>query len=180
LIRSRIVIFLIALSVPCFYLRAEEAGCKLPDKAEKKISSKYLGYEIIRLESLTRDYQEAFKKDHGAACPGVVNLDFFGDKRQTYAILLKKDAGKNHLKKMELIIVSKPENKNDWVILSVDHFEDVTIPVIWEESPGKYDDVEKDISIRAKNPVIFLVGYESWGIVYAWINRKVEKVWIKD
>ena len=51
---------------------------------------------------------------------------------------------------------------------------------IREAGPGVYKDVYGRKELHASHAVIVFCGYESWAIVYAWTNNKVDKVWIRD
>jgi hypothetical protein len=53
-------------------------------------------------------------------------------------------------------------------------------PAVWREGPGKYDGMNEEKPLRAKNPVIVFCGYESWAILYAWTGTEVKKIWISD
>jgi hypothetical protein len=55
---------------------------------------------------------------------------------------------------------------------------DSSTPVVWSEKPGTYDGMNG--RIMAQHCVIIWCDYGSSSIAYAWINNKVEKVWLTD
>ena len=110
----------------------------------------------------------------GARCPGLLKVNFYGDGKPTYALVLI--GGNNPKRRAELIVAHQVAG--DWEIRSLDVTDGT--PVVWREGPGKYDDIYGQKKIRAKNSVIVLCWYGSSAIVYAWTGKEVEKVWLSD
>jgi hypothetical protein len=55
---------------------------------------KHSGAKLVRLSDLSDDLG-LFQKDHGNACPGLVNVDFYGDGKPTLAlVLIAKDGAR--------------------------------------------------------------------------------------
>jgi hypothetical protein len=115
-----------------------------------------------------------FKKDHGIQCPGLVRVNFYGDQKPTWALVLM--SGETRKSKAELLVARKLDT--NWDIRSLETTDGT--PVVWREGPGKYDGVWGDKTVRARNPVIVFCGYESWVVVYAWNGKAVEKVQMSD
>jgi hypothetical protein len=89
-----------------------------------------------------------------------VKVDFYGDDKPTWALVLLDADGPTS--KAHLILDAVPA------------------PVVWSEGPGDYRDVYEETGVLARNSVIVLAGYESWAILYAWDGNDVVKLWISD
>jgi len=148
--------------------------CALPPTLRDEISKKYPGTKIVSMADLDEYDRKLFQKDHGTRCPGLLRVNFYGDGRPTWALVLI--AGVNPKRKADLVVARQVAD--GWEIRSLDSTDGT--PVVWREPPGKYDDVYGEKTIRAKNPVIVFAGLESWAIIYAWTGKEVVKVWISD
>jgi hypothetical protein len=152
-------------------------ACSLPQNLEREIANKYPGTTVVSLSDLGDDDRRFFQKDHGDACPGLVKVDFYGDGRPALALLLTKRGGANEPTK--LILVHHVGERWRMVLLGTGGPSPYA-PVVWSQPPGEYRDIYGRKSIRATRPVIVFCEYESWAIVYAWIDKHVAKVWIAD
>ena len=134
------------------------------------VEKKYPGAEVVKLTDLVDEYDRTlYKKDHGDRCPGLVQVDFYGDGKPTWAfVLATSDKAKARVK---FLVGHKLED--GWKIRLIGSTDDT--PVIWSEKAGKHESVYKTKTIRAKWPVVVVCGYESWAIVYAWMGIE----WIK-
>jgi len=110
------------------------------------------------LADLTEYKRKLFQKDHGARCPGVARVSFYGDGKPTYALVLI--AGENPKRNAELIVAHRLAES--WEIRSLDVTDGT--PVVWREGPGKYEDMYGPKTIRARNPVLVFCGLESWAV----------------
>lgn len=117
--------------------------------------------------------RKLFQKDHGR-CPGLVKVDFYGDGKPTWALVLI--SGENPKRKAELVVARQVGDT--WETRSLETTDGT--PVVWREGPGKYDGMSEPNTILAKNPVIVFCGLESWAICYAWTGKEVVKTWISD
>src|SRR5882757_9566497 len=151
-----------------------QAGCSLPPSLRDEISKKYPGTRVVSFADLGEYRRDLFKKDHGSRCPGLVKVDFYGDGKPTWALVLI--AGENPKRKAELIVAHQAAE--GWEIRSLDMTDGT--PVVWREPPGKYDDLYGKKKIRATGPVIVFCGLESWEVVFAWTGKEVEKVQLSD
>jgi hypothetical protein len=142
----------------------------LPDE----ISKRYPGGRVVTLADLDEYNRKLFQKDHGSRCPGLVRVNFYGDGKPTWALVLI--TGKNPKRKAELVVARQVAF--GWEIRSLETADGT--PVVWREGPGKYADLNGKKTTRATRPVIVFVGYGSWGILYAWTGKEVEKVQISD
>ena len=161
---------------PAVGAAAQQIGsCTLPQDLGDEVSTKYAGMRIVTLADLDDYRRKLFQKDHGKRCPGLVRVDFFGDRKPTWAIVLI--SGENPKRKAELIVAH--QTADGWEIRSLETAGGT--PVVWRQGPGKYEGlyVEEKV-IRATRPVIVFCGYGSWAILYAWTDKKVEKVWLSD
>ena len=100
------------------------------------------------MADLSEHRRKLFQKDHRAGCPGLVSVNFYGDGKPTYALVLI--GGNNPKRRAELIVAHQVAG--DWEIRSLDVTDGT--PVVWREGPGKYDGMSESNTIRAKNPVV--------------------------
>jgi hypothetical protein len=113
----------------------------------------------------------------GESCPGLVQVDFYGDAKPTWAIVLfGADSKSVNGVTAVLVLAHKPET--NWKIKTVETTNG--IPVVWKENPGKYTGLYQEKTIRASNPVIIFCGYESWAVLYAWTGSRITKTWLSD
>jgi hypothetical protein len=174
----------IFIPVAVFYLLAivqllvaapSNAPCEFPKELRNEIKIKYPGATITSFSDLSEDNQRIFQKDHGHACPGFVKVDFYGDHKPTWALVLISGAGANE--KAELIVAHQMEN--GWSLASLETAKS-SVPVVWAQAPGTYRDVYGEKSIRARRPVIVFGEYSAWIIVYSWTGTDVDKIWLID
>jgi hypothetical protein len=151
-------------------------GCALAAGLRDEISRKYPGTHLVTLADLNEEDRKLFQKEHGAQCPGLVSVDFYGDGKATFALVLIRD--ETTARKTELVVAH--QRQNGWETISLDIADAAPVPVVWREGPGKYDDVYGQKTLSATRPVVVLCGYESWAILYAWTGKQVEKIWISD
>lgn len=170
------VLFSILLLISLSLQAGESQECSLPPRLDNEISRKFLGKRVITLADILDEHdRKLFRKEHGSRCPGLVKVNFYGDGNPTWALVLIN----SRATKREAELVVARQIGLTWELRSVDTAGDA-VPVIWSEPPGAYEDVYEEKKITAKYPVIMLVSYESWAIVYAWAGNKVEKVWLAD
>ncbi|HUI39132.1 MAG TPA: hypothetical protein VLY22_00755 [Candidatus Nitrosotalea sp.] len=149
--------------------------CVLPDALQREIARQYPGAKVVELSDLEAEDRTLFEGDHGKACPGLVKVDFYGDRKPTLAlVLIGKTAAPNDA---ELVIARQTDGKWKATLLETAKS---SLPVVWSDSPGTYTDVYGNKKIRARRPVIVFCGYGSWAILYAWTSNKVEKIWLAD
>lgn len=148
--------------------------CTLPPSLQAETSKKYPGTRLISQADLDERDRALFRKEHGARCPGLVSVDFYGDGKPTWALVLISE--KRPERKVELVVAH--EVISGWEFRSVDTTDGT--PVVWHEGAGKYSDVYGEKTIQATHEVIVLCGYESWAILYAWTGTEIQKIWISD
>lgn len=166
------VCLLTFLLVPSVAANAKKT-CELSSELQHEISNNYPSSRVANTNDLTSDDKELFNKDHSGDCPGLVQVDFYGDGKPTVAIVLLDASNK----KAKLVIAHKITR---WTIHELESTDIAPAPVVWSEKPGKYEDVYGKKALKARHPVVVFCGYESWSIVYAWTGGKVEKVWTSD
>lgn len=153
--------------------------CAFPRDLQLEIASNYPGARPVSLPELEEDDRKLFHREHDDQCPGAVRVNFYGDGKPTWALVLVTVEGTD--RRAELVVAR--QLGRDWEFLSLEKLEKaelVPIPVVWREGPGQYDSVSEAKTIRAAYSVIVLCGYGSWSIVYAWTGKKVEKAWTSD
>jgi len=148
--------------------------CNYPPDLRDEISRKYPGTRVVSLADLSEYKRKLFQKDHGARCPGLVKVNFYGDGKPTYALVLI--AGENPKRRAELLVAH--QLSEGWEIRSLDVTDGT--PVVWREGPGKYEDMYGPETIRARNSVVVFCGLESWAVVYAWNDNKIVKLQVSD
>ena len=150
--------------------------CSLPSGLRHEISKKYPGLNVVTLADLDRYDRKLFLKDHGNRCPGFVKVNFYGDGKPTWAVLL---ISREKSKPEAELIVTQHVGK-EWKTSSLETMDASPAPVVWREGPGKYNDISDPKTIRATSPVIVLCGYEAWARLYAWTGKEVEMVRVSD
>lgn len=148
--------------------------CQLPVRLDEELSKKYPGMHVVTLGDLDEYDRKLFQKDHDTRCPGLVRVDFYGDGKPTWVVVLI--AGENPNRKAELVIARLIDGR--WEARSLEKTDGT--PVVWREGPGKYEGMSEPQTIRAKYPVIVFCGYGSWSILYSWTGKDVVKTWISD
>jgi len=148
-------------------------GCQFPAGLSDEVSKRFPGTRLVTLADLDEYDRKLYKKDHGLRCPGLVKVNFYGDGKPTWALVLI--AGQNPRRKTELVVAHKLDK--DWDIRSLESTDGD--PVVWREPPGKYEGLD-DKTIHATRPVVVLCYYGSSTIVYTWNGKEVEKVWVSD
>ncbi|SRR6266478_1597337 len=149
--------------------------CSLPPSLRDEMSKKYPGTRLVSLSDLTDYEKKLFQKDHGTRCPGLVKVNFYGDGKPTWALVLI--SGENPNRKAQLVVAHQVDDTWETRLLSTT---DGT-PVVWRDGPGKYEGLYyEEKTIRAQWPVIVFCGLESWAVLYAWTGNEVEKVQLSD
>jgi hypothetical protein len=148
--------------------------CSLPPSLRDEITKKYPGASVVGLADLDDYDRKLFQKDHGARCPGLVKVDFYGDGKPAWAVVLI--SGENPKRKAELVVAR--QTGEGWETRSLETTDGT--PVVWRQGPGKYEGMSEPTTIRAAHQVIVFCGYESWAILYAWTGKEVVKTWISD
>jgi hypothetical protein len=167
--------FYMLICVPVVGAAAQQIeSCTLPQSLGNEFSTKYPGMRVVTLTDLDDYDRKLFQRDHGKRCPGLIRVDFFGDGKPTWAVVLISE--QNPKRKAELVV--SRQAADGWEIRSLETADGT--PVVWRQGPGKYEGVSGEKVIRATRPVIVLCGFGSWAILYAWTGKEVEKVWLSD
>ena len=153
----------------------QNEACSLPQDLQKEISTTYHEAQLVTISDLNESDRGLFEKDHGKSCPGLVRVDFYGDKKPTLALVFNTGDGANQ--KAELVVAHKVGPHWNTTLLETAK---LSIPVVWSEKPGTYTDLYGNKTIRATKPVIVFCGYSAWAILYAWTGKDVDKVWLRD
>ena len=148
--------------------------CRLPAGLREEISKKFSHPKVMVLDDLSENDRNLFQKDHAGQCPGLVKMDFYGDGKPTWGLVIR--TGEQTKRKAQLVIARKIADA--WEVRPLETTDGT--PVVWSQRPGKYKDVYGQKTLRAAHPVIVFCGYESWAILYAWTGSAVDKVWLSD
>jgi hypothetical protein len=177
--RTRIVILALGSLLgsalgPRFAAALPNEACELPAGLERIVVTKYPGTKVVTLSDLQDDDRKLFRSDHGNTCPGMINVDFYGDGQQAVAMVFKAEA-----KNVPTKLVLAHRTKTGWEAKLLETG-GPDAPVVWSQPPGEYQDVYGEKQIRATRSVIVFCKYESWAILYAWTGTGVKKIWIMD
>ncbi len=170
---SRVTLCLVVLCEGALAVPSNDR-CSLPQGLGTEIRRKYPDATLASMKDLDAHDKKLFQKDHGIRCPGLVKVDFYGDGKPTWAVVLLRH--KARVERAELVVAHQVNNA--WEIYSLEKVDEVA--VVWTEPPGEYHDVYGHKTLRAASPVIVFCGYESWAILYAWTGNEVEKIWVSD
>lgn len=149
-------------------------SCDLLKDLQQEIARKYPGPALVSLADLGEDNRALFQKGHAEACPGLVKLDFYGDGKPTFALALLTKSETNW--KTQLVLAHQVGAV--WKTNTLDTTNGPA-PVVWSEKPGEYKGVYGN-KIHATRPVIIFCGYSSWAVLYAWMNDRIAKIWLRD
>jgi hypothetical protein len=160
-------------------LRAErECAALLPRPLEQALGRRFPAAAVLTLEQLDPTEKSLFTQQEGPRCPGVVHLDFFGDRTDTYGIVIVTGDGDS--RRALLVLASRRRTALPWQLQTLESFSDPGLPTLTREQPGLYEDVYGEKTIRARGEALLLVGWESWAILYAWTGKTIDKVWLAD
>ncbi len=149
--------------------------CSLPQTLQREVADKYPGARLVTLKDLAQDDRSLFQKDHGNDCPGLVNVNFYGDGKPTLALVLIVNTGTT----MRAELVVAHERAQKWETVLLDKAES-SIPVVWSQGPGEYEDVYGEKKLRVTRTGIVFCEYYAWEILYAWTGSRVDKIWLRD
>ena len=110
-------------------------------------------------------------------CPWGVKVDFYGNGRLVYAIVIEKKSQDSTPYKIGKLLLAQAEKERRWTLVTL---LDNTCPCpIIIKPPGKYKDVNEDKEIKSKGEVVLHYS-QSVAIVFAWTGEKIDKVHIAD
>jgi hypothetical protein len=142
-----------------------------PAALSSQLGRTFPGWKVLQRDDLPPDDLSLYVQDHPQGCPGQVAVDFVGDAFPAMALSLKKPG-------QARLVLARQRTPRVWELEVVD--ESNESGVVWTEGPGQYDDVHEDRRLRVAREGVIWCGYESWTILYAWIDGKIQKVWIAD
>jgi hypothetical protein len=145
--------------------------CTREPELARVMSRELVGWRVVTPADLSPYHRSLFEKDHHLACPGISRLNFFGDTLPAMAMSMVKGT------KAKLIL-ARQSVAGSWSISSVEDSDGV--PVVWREESGVYSDVYGQKRLKVTLDGLVWCGYESWAILYAWVEGRVEKIWISD
>src|ERR1700737_1214493 len=101
--------------------------CDVPFGLSDEISKKYPGTSLVNLKDLNSYDRKLFEKDHGRRCPGLVKVNFYGDGKPTWALVLLHTEPEG--RKAELI-VGRQDDKT-WDVRLLDTRGPAPAPGVW-------------------------------------------------
>jgi hypothetical protein len=129
----------------------------IPTAIQKIIQQRYSGFHIRT------------KKDSMRGCPGIVKVNFYGDGRTVYAVVIQQDHD-NHRVEGKLLLASK--QSQSWKVEVLDEGDGVGS--IWHGPAEEFDDMYRGRTQVPKGDIIVYFGYESWARAYGWTGEKIE------
>lgn len=150
--------------------------CALPPGLNKEIAKQFPDRHVEQMSDLEDYDRKLFRKDHGERCPGLVRVNFYGDGKPTWALVLT--AGEHPKRKVTLLVARQAAD--GWELRTLAETDGE--PVVWREGPGKYEGMyeEEGEPLIAKHPVIIFCDYGSSEVLYAWTGSEVKKIWLSD
>jgi len=149
----------------------------LPDTLEKLLEKQYPGWKIVNLKMLNPYHKKLYLTNKKAICPGVAKVNFYGDGREVFAIVLTRRSENGSRSRL---IISRQNESGQWYLITLDDNTSGPPPVVVVGPPGEYEQVYKERFIRAQQEVIVYIGYESWAVLYFWNGKKIEELQISD
>jgi hypothetical protein len=131
-----LLLFLGHASISDASAAASENACALPHGLQEEISKKYPGTRVTSLADLEMNDKSFFQRDHGSGCPGAAKVDFYGDGRQTLAVVLFARTGANETCRLYMA----HQRGDVWEMTLLDETESHA-PVVWSQPAGEYQDV---------------------------------------
>jgi len=146
-------------------------SCDVSAPLSRHLTQAFPGWKVLTSVDLSPDHRQFFARDHPAACPGQVFVNFFGDPMPSVALSLMKP-GK------ALLVLARQKSPDTWSSEILE--EGSEAGVLWKQEAGEYEDVYGDRRLRVAREGVVWCGYESWAILYAWVDGRVEKIWLSD
>ena len=176
--KTRILRNVIALMF-CFCTLAVRAPaatdrCSPPAGLDEELSKQFVGMHVVSAADLSDYDRRLYRKDHGQRCPGLVKVDFYGDGKPTWAVVLI--SGVSPSRKAKLLVAR--QEASTWKLRLLEETDDA--PVVWRQRPGRYEGMNESKPLQAKNSVVVFCGYGSWAVLYAWTGSEVKKIWLSD
>ena len=156
---------------------AKECSFLLPESLGDSLGRLHPGAQVLSLNQLRRSERRLFKKAEGRRCPGIVHLDFFGDHREAYGVVLVTGAAAQ--RRLRLILASRMEGASAWKIETLDTRKDPGLATVAKEPPGVYEDIHHKKKIQASAETLLWVCWGKSTILYAWTGEEIDKIWLK-
>ncbi len=156
----------------------KECSFLLPESLAESLGRVHPGAKVLTLDQLHRRERRLFKKEEGRRCPGVVHLDFFGDHREAYGVVLV--TGASQRRRLRLIVASRTSQAPAWNIETLEAMKDPSLATLAKRRPGVYEDLRRKEKIEANAEALVWVRWDSWAILYAWTGQKIDKIWLSD
>ena len=157
---------------------AKECSFLLPESLAESLGRLHPGGKVLSLDQLHRRERRLFKKAEGRRCPGIMHLDFFGDHREAYGVVLV--TGEGQRRRSRLILASRTDQVSAWNIETLGATKDPGLATLTKKEPRVYEDIHHRKKIDAQAEALVWVRRESWAILYAWTGQRVEKIRLSD
>lgn len=165
LVKLLVVLLLLAIQVSADASPRRHCSETIPTAVQKIIHERY------------PDFHVRTKKDSTHGCPGIVKVDFYGDGRAVYAVVIQKDRDEQEMQQDGKLLLASKEGKG-W---KVEILEGEGNPgSLWHAAADEFVDMYKGRTAAAKGDIIVYFGYESWERAYGWTGEKIEMVQLSD
>jgi hypothetical protein len=169
-----------SMAGPASVKAAKECAQLLPTGLAESLGSMFAEARVVTLRELDAEARAHFVAGVNGSqrCPGIVQLDFFGNKTTAFGILLVK--GKAQQRRARLVLASQTEGSPAWRVETLLTEEDADIPYLVKEAAGEYEDVYGEEKIQTMGEALVWVDWGTVAILFGWTGAKVEKVWLRD
>jgi hypothetical protein len=168
------ILVILLLAVAPVRAQASPDPCAAPPDLMQAVNAEYARGKLVTLADLSESDKKDFQTEAKRKCPGLAALDFYGDGKPTYAVELVWRQEKYPTTKV--VIAHKVEDKWNIRLLGTAQ----GLAVVTAAEPGSYESVYKDKKIVAPHPTLMFRDFGSFLIVYAWVDGRIDKVWLQD
>lgn len=123
------------------------------------------------------DFHIRTKKDSTHGCPGIVKVDFYGDGRAVYAVVIQKDRDDKGIQQDGKLLLASRESQG-WKVEILEDEGDAGS--VWHAPGEEFSDMYQGRTIAAKGDMIIYFWYESSAVGYGWTGEKIETVQLAD
>ena len=161
-------------------IASQECTGLLPSSLAAELGRAYPASSVVTLKGLEPEARSLFTKQLGHRCPGIVHLDFFGDHRDTYGVLLATNSSAPDSSNARLILASRVRPSAAWQVQTLEESGELGWMWIARDKPGVHKDVYGQKTIRAKGETLFFAAGETVAILYGWTGKNIDKIWLAD
>jgi hypothetical protein len=163
---------LLALNAP---RSAKPCQPKIPESLNRDLAVMFPFARVMTDVMLSVGDRRILQRERPGQCPGVAALDFFGDGKKDYALVLAHGTKS----RMANLVLARPETTGHWSFQLIEEANQ-GIAVVFSVPPGDYTDVYGESKLHAPHEAIGFSGIESWTVLFAWTGSTIDKIWTQD